>query len=141
MMLLVLGCTTRDGAFSSPSHDSNSESSVSIVDAGVVFTDRSSYLCFPLERFGLERADEVLSVASTCDCIRPQLVEYLTAEKSSDRAVLLEFKHNESSKKSGYSDRLPAKLGVTIELKLSDGRLRSLALRLLLTSLTKESVR
>ena len=79
-MLAILGCDTRDGAVSSRSHDSYSKSSVSTVDAGVVFTDRTGYLCFPLERFGLERADEDLSVASTCDCIRPQLVEYLTKE-------------------------------------------------------------
>ena len=110
------------------------------IDLGIVFSSKSNYACIPLERFGLERPDDVLSVTSTCDCIRPQLVEYVSTEKSNAWAVLLEYKREESSKNSSDSDRGPAKLGVVIELKLSGGQSHSLTLRLLLTSLAKESV-
>ena len=100
------------------------------IDLGIVFSNESNYTCIPLERFGLERPDDVLSVTSTCDCIRPQLVEYLSTEKSHAWAVLLEYKREESSKNSSDSDRGPAKLGVVIELKLSGARSHSLTVRL-----------
>ena len=141
VMFAILGCDSSANAVSRNSHGLETKPSFATFDAGVVLMDRAGYLCVPLERFGLERPDEVLSVTSTCDCIRPKLVEYASTENSNAWAVLLEFKRQELSGSSNDSDHGPAKLGVTIDLKMSGGRSHSLTLRLLLTSLTKESVR
>ena len=141
VILAILGCDSAANGVSRSSHPLETEPSLPIFDAGVVLSDRAGYLCVPLERFGLKRPDDVFSVTSTCDCIRPQLVEYVSEENLNAWAVFLEFKREESSKDFSDSNRVPAKMGVAIGLNLSGGRSHSLTLRLLLASLTKESAR
>ena len=97
-MLAIIGCDSSANADSRISHGLETKPSFATFDAGVVLTDRAGYLCVPLERFGLERPDEVLSVTSTCDCICPKFVEYASTENSNAWAVLLEFKRQEPSR-------------------------------------------
>lgn len=138
LLSAILGCDSAANAVSRRSNPLETKPSIPTVDAGVVLSDRAGYLCVPLERFGLERPDDVLSVTSTCDYIRRQLVEYVSNENLNAWAVLLKFKREESNDFSD-SDGRPANLRVVIALNLSRGRSHSLTLRLLLTSLTKRS--
>lgn len=62
------------------------------MDAGVVFIREASYRCIPLAEFGIETADQVESVDSSCECVRPRLVSYLDDTQVSRDAVRLDFR-------------------------------------------------
>ena len=44
------------------------------IDLGVVFADEASYVCFPLSRFGIESAQQIVDVQSSCNCAVPSIV-------------------------------------------------------------------
>ena len=46
------------------------------IDAGVIFSDRASYLCLPLSRFGMSSSDDIETIVSSCEYVKPSLVRY-----------------------------------------------------------------
>ena len=88
------------------------------IDAGVVFSDRASYLCFPLSRFGISRAENIEAVDSSCDCLKPSIVRYPNTSATVADGLLFEFPidyhtPNEASQ--------PMHLGVEVNLRLVTG--------------------
>jgi hypothetical protein len=58
-------------------------------DAGMFFIDEPSYLCIPFERLGISEDRVVVSVTSSCDCIKPSVVKYRNGEQGSKSAIRL----------------------------------------------------
>ena len=79
-----------DNATSSDSNDFPRPSSFAI-DAGVVFADRPAYQCVRLSRFGIMESESVISVKSSCDCVKPAIVEFYEANAEVSRALRIDF--------------------------------------------------
>jgi len=62
-----------------------------VIDAGIVFADESSYLCFPLNSLGIDQADSIEGMHCLCECIRPRLVRYLDHRREIVDAMRLDF--------------------------------------------------
>jgi len=88
------------------------------IDAGVIFSDRSNYLCIPLDRFGLASADNIETIVSSCECVKPGLVRYSDSSTTAAVGVLFEFVSEEAS-----SDSTPQlmQLGVVVTLTMKSG--------------------
>jgi hypothetical protein len=111
------------------------------IDAGVVFADQESYLCFPLKQLGIEEYLSTSRVESSCDCVEATVVHYLDPAGSRCPALLLRFRQ-ESVTQEGESDELnggqevhgklesgldslavtPVNLGVDVTIDLESGR-------------------
>ena len=61
------------------------------IDAGVIFSDRASYLCLPLSRFGISNSDDIETIVSSCECVKPSLVRYSDSSTTTADGVLFEF--------------------------------------------------
>ncbi len=69
------------------------------VDAGVVFSDRSSYLCLPLDQVGLNASANIVSISASCKCVLPSIIQVKLPRNRSDddlsnqtgKAILLRF--------------------------------------------------
>jgi hypothetical protein len=107
------------------------------IDAGVVFSDRESYLCVPLEKAGLPASVEVVSVTSSCECVRAQVVPYLSSGSTEANGLLLEFVPEPSSATSASGASAVAKspldLGVLVNFQLADGTAHRVTVNLLHT--------
>ncbi len=90
------------------------------IDAGVVFADENSYLCFPLARFGIAPADEVLSISSSCDCVVGSIATYLDTSDSAVDGLRIRFLPEPNSGNSN-EDFTPVSLMVTLTLQLQGG--------------------
>ena len=108
----------------------------------MIFSDRASYLCLPLERVGLDSAADVVAINSSCECVRATVIEYLAAKDSPAQAILLEFvadvvepKDNKSSEDQKYH---PASLRVIFDVSLSNGESHKFSADLLHTKLIRE---
>jgi hypothetical protein len=111
-------------------------------EAGLILAGWSGYQCLPLEAVGLKASDEVISVATSCDCISPSLVTYATSESSYASGILLQY----LDKTSVVSDSAPivttpppTNLGVLIDLTLADGRTHQFTVNLQRVHLLKQS--
>jgi hypothetical protein len=112
-----------------------------VIDAGVVFADRESYLCLRLDQVGLAEDDTVASVASSCECVQPSVVSYRSAQGRDANAVLLRFVKDDRNdarrtKLDASNDTLitPVNLGVLIDLQLTEGSVRQFTVNFLHTS-------
>jgi hypothetical protein len=111
----------------------------SAVDAGVVFIDRESYLCLPLERVGLSPDAHVTSIKASCDCVEPSLVKYVAPGGEVEKGLMLRFTVEPAGDSS--SDRgtqAAMSLGVLIDFQLNDGATHRFTVNLLHTTIAKE---
>jgi hypothetical protein len=124
--------------------DGTTESPI-VVEAGVIFADRESYLCLPFERLCLPVATSVVSVASSCECVEPQVVAYRTQHGECAKAVLLRFVKEdiEVIDPDAFSSTpiVAASLGVLVDVTLADGSTRSFKVNLLHTLIAREVMR
>ena len=67
------------------------DSAIVEIDAGVILSDRASYLCLPLSRFGLTDDEEIESIISSCECVKPSLVNYADSATTTIDGVLFDF--------------------------------------------------
>jgi len=99
-------------------------------DAGVLFANEASYLCIPLERLGIGSAQEILSIKSSCECVRPSAVRYVRQISQDGVALRLDF-----VKDSQAQDNMdPVSLAVTIKLQLASGIEQSVTIQFLHTT-------
>ncbi len=136
MLMGLAGCDARTEATpvspTMPPH-------VASFDAGVVLAGRTGYLCVPLIQVGLRSDAQVVSVSSSCECLRPQLIEYAVSSTSHAPAILLEYAGEIAPEDfEGDKVRTTCRLGVVIELVLSDGDLHEFTVNLLHTSIAGE---
>ena len=98
------------------------------IDAGVIFSDRSSYLCIPLSRFALSSSENIESTVSSYECVKPSLVRYSDSSTTTADGVLFEFIPDEASPDTAAE---PMRLGVVTTLTLVGGATRTLTLSFL----------
>jgi hypothetical protein len=124
LILLLLGC---DGLFSAGSIQQKVgevSHTHTQVFAGVIFASEPSYLCVPLSRLGIDSADRIERIDSSCDCVRPRLVHFLDQNGQKARALRLDFVPNSnppSDHKPSETFALQVELGLVIansEVKL-----------------------
>jgi len=106
-LLFSSGCETPNAT---PSvGKSEIDSSHVEIDAGVIFSDRASYLCIPVSRFGLSNSDDIETIVSSCECVKPSLVRYSDSSTSAADGVLFEFTSDEAS-----PDTTPQPMGLGV---------------------------
>ncbi len=98
-------------------------------DAGVLFANEASYLCFPIEKFGIDSTQEILTIKSSCECVRPSVVRY--QRQQSEEGVALRFDFVEDSQ--AQDKESPVSLAVTIKLQLVSGIEQSVTIQFLHT--------
>lgn len=115
----------------------------SVIDAGVVLFDRAGYLCIPQDRVGLPHDATVVSLTSSCDCIKPRVVSFKTPNAGYARGILLEYLPYDHAldRDSGSHSRahLPMNLGVIVQAELSNAQTHTISVELLRTNLIEES--
>ncbi len=130
-MFAAVGCDERLDA--GASHNSASAS----INAGVVIADREGYLCLPLQRVGLEAEATIVSLSSSCECIRPCLVKYKVPGNSTQQGIVLEFVAEPTEGDASTTENSAADLSVIIETTLADGVKHCFTVDLLHTVLTE----
>ncbi len=100
------------------------------IDAGILFTGQTSSLCRQLSRLGLAEG-EVASLASSCECVRPELVSYQSAAGGVTSEALLLHLDGNGGPDSGEA---PTSLGIVIEAALDSGATSEIEVSLLLVS-------
>ncbi len=97
------------------------------IDVGVVFRDRSSYLCLPFSRFGLSSSEDIKRVETSCECVKASLVRFSESSTIAADGLLFEFISDEQS----HETTLPQQLAIEVLLTMVNGETRPLTLSLL----------
>ena len=88
LVLISAGCTSRSSAVDQPAEVSaGSEDQSHELDLGVLFSQRESCFCYPLRQFGIENADDVIRIDSSCDCVTAEVVDYVNASNRPDSGL------------------------------------------------------
>ena len=134
--IALAGCDMQGVSNSRPEAVAELVSRRTTFDAGIVLSERLGYLCLPLELVGLTSTDQVISITSSCECIRPRVVRYATSANSEASGILLEYvaEHGTSA-----LEPQPVNLGVILEFKLSGGGIHKFTVDLLHTHLVGET--
>lgn len=123
------GCDVSDGA---PSVEKIEVAAAeSEIDAGVIFRDRSSYLCVPLSRFGISSSENIELIVSSCECVKPSLVTYADITGTMAVGALFEFISEEASSDTGLQ---PLALGIVVTYTMNDGEIFTIHVNMLLTT-------
>ena len=94
----------------------------------MIFADRSSYLCIPLSRFGLSSSENIKTIASSCECVKPSLVRYSDSSTTTADGVLFEFIPDEASPDAAAE---PMRLGVVTTFTMVSGEARTVTVNFL----------
>ena len=100
------------------------------IDAGVIFGDRSGYLCIPLSRLGISSSESIEAIASSCECVKSSLVRYSESSTTTADGVLLDFTPDELP-----DDTTPQStpLGVVVTFSIVGGGTQAVTLNFLHT--------
>lgn len=101
------------------------------IDAGVIFSDRANYLCMPLSRMGLSCSHKIKTLTSSCECVKPSVVQYLDSLSTTADGVLIEFVPDETTR--GVAPQA-VQLGIVLTLTLMSGETREFTVNFLHTS-------
>jgi hypothetical protein len=147
--LATVGCGEGSlAASSTPKETPSSADDIAIpaatsrtIDAGIVLADRAGYFCLPLEQIGLPPDAEIVSLQSSCECVRPRLVQYVQDRQRIGQAILLEYVPEVSAADTSLLDSPrefeAVHLSVIVEVVLSDGVKHDFVLNLLHTLLER----
>jgi len=125
-----LGCDAGSPALTGLPPANSIAGKSTVIDVGVVLHERPGYLCLPLEHVGLKADDAIVSVASSCECIEPRLVQYVGSYGASKPAIFLEYA--EKSEDSGSKTfPQPMNLSVAISVELPSGKTHDFTVKLL----------
>lgn len=101
-----------------------------VFDAGVLFVHESSYVCLPLQKLGIDRSQAIVSIKSTCECVRPSIVRFL--ERRSQEGVALRLDFVEDIR--GHAHEIdPRSLAVEIKLQFASGTDQTVTIQFLHT--------
>lgn len=136
LILAAGGCGSPLGLFAdatipATSQSSHIRSSSNRYDAGVLFANEASYLCLPLQKLGIDPAHEILSVKSSCECVRPSMVRFLQRRSQKGFALRLDFVEDTKGQKEETS---PSSLAVEIKLQFASGTEQSVTIQFLHTT-------
>ena len=127
-VVAMLGCQRAAGERNVVDELSPGATTSASLEAGIVFTDKANYLCWPFERLELDDATLVTEVKTSCECVKGSVVSYRKSKDLLGSALLLEFAADAS-----LINDPPASLGVIVTLKLATGAARELTVNLLHT--------
>jgi hypothetical protein len=147
------GCKRSSGELSARAIGGDSVASDSrlsarqIIDAGIQFVDRPSFLCLPVEKLGLSASDQILAATSSCECVAPRIFFYQSSQSEIGSAVLLKFdyiefdysKCEELASSGAATGGMPIQLGVVLTLELADGITREFGVNLLYATQLNEA--
>ena len=128
LCVFSLGCGAADAT--PPPEIMNAIPAPIEIDAGVIFSDRGSYLCVPLARFGQCSADKVESIDTSCECVTARLIRYMDRSAKAVDGVLLEFVADEAMQIDAPRSM---DLGVVVTVTTSEGKSQTATLILLRT--------
>lgn len=97
------------------------------IDAGVFFLSESSYYCVRLECLGIDERRKIVSIASSCNCIRPKIVNYAVGNGTRKTAIRLDIPSDEM-------DTKPVALSVVITVRFADLGAKSFSVKFLQTT-------
>lgn len=99
------------------------------VNAGIVFVDRSDYICWPIEKLGpINQGDEIISINTSCECVNASVIQYKKNEAENATAILFSFFPTQEA-----LDR-PSNLSVIVTGTTRSGKQLQFALNFLHTS-------
>ena len=98
------------------------------IDLGLIFADEESYVCFPLEKLGIDGRKEIVEVKSSCSCVKPTIVHVLYGESEKRGAIRFDFVREPKT----ANQRNPISLGVQVEVMFANGSSNSVYLDFLL---------
>ena len=125
-------------SLSDASHAAGTDAEACSIDAGIILAGQSSYLCWPLTQLGIDEvtaASDIVSLETSCACVRASLVAYYDSPSRVLHALRLDF--TPESTTTGEEVR-PAHLAVEVTLKLASGALHTLTVKVLETQACSE---
>ena len=102
-------------------------------DAGVLFANEASYVCLPLEKLGIDPSQVIVSIKSSCECVRPSVVRFLQRRSQEGVALRLDFVEDTQGQKDETS---PSSLAVEIKFQFASGSEHSVTIQFLHTTQT-----
>ena len=115
-----------------------------VLDAGIVLSDRPGYTCISLARIGLPPDAQIVRMESSCECVTPRCVTYAAPGSQHARGILIEFvpddRNTDSGKASHSTQSPPMLLGVIVQVHLADGTQREFNFDLLHTNLLENTL-
>lgn len=118
VVFLVSGCQSKATASAALS---NTIADRLEFDAGVIFADESNYLCIPFERLKLVPSTQIVSIETSCECVRGSVVSYVTPNQTTAYAVRLDFVPEPHSNQSEFVSMLLS-VRVTLEIESIGGK-------------------
>ena len=115
---------------------SDSRKASTVFDAGVLFANEASYLCIPLEKLGIDPSQEIVSLKSSCECVRPSVIRYFKRQSQEGVALRLDF----GDDSNGKDETSPTPLSVEIQFEFAVGAKQSVTIQLLHTTQIGKSI-
>ncbi len=124
LLLISGGCGNPVSAVAIDRESVSIDTEPPTIDAGVILADRPFYLCIPLTKVGLRSDEEIISLHSSCDCVRVQLVNFReSGRQATSFAFLLEsVRDADGGAPTSEAKFSPSSLRIEVGLELSDGR-------------------
>lgn len=111
-------------------------------DVGVVSSELEGYRCISFDELGLEDSSIIREARSSCECVIPRIVSYLSASGRSKPAVFLRLKPDSpplpNTNPESSTDLRASNLSVLVELLLESGEQRNFSLNLIHTRIQDE---
>lgn len=114
--LFFAGC--RESKATATVHSTDYGHAICNFDMGVIYSEQSSYLCIPLDRFGVDSAKSIESIESSCECVKPSLIKYSESSSSEKEGVLFTFVPEKAVTQA-------RRLAVEVRLIVSGGDIRT----------------
>jgi hypothetical protein len=112
IILFSIGCDTQTLAVATVADTPATLPEEVLIDAGIVFADRASYLCLPFEKVGLPTDASVVSIESSCDCMAPSIGECVDTNGEPEKAVLLHYNESKTCSTGLKSVHASVKTGI-----------------------------
>ncbi len=125
-----------DATYSTKSQFSGSRKSASVFDAGILFANEANYVCIPFEELSIDPAQEITSIKSSCECVRPSVVRYVQRQLQEGVALRLDFVDGSN----GQDETSPKSLAVEIQFEFASGAKQLVTIQLLLTTQIGKSI-
>ena len=124
----MLGCSKTSDAMQLPRQSSSGASATDqdriVFDAGIIFTNRDNYVCFPADKIGIFKASEVKGVTTSCECLEVRFRD-LETETNLSTSIELLFRKETGSVGSG-------KLEIQVEFEFHSGMKKQFGVRCVL---------
>ncbi len=141
MVFTAQGCSSPVGISADATHSTKSQfpgsrTSTSVFDAGILFANETNYVCIPFGGLSIDPTQEITSIKSSCECVRPSVVRYV--QRQSQEGVALRLDFVDDSK--GPDETSPQSLAVEIQFEFASGAKQFVTIQFLLTTQIGKSI-